>query len=181
VSGWRANLYGSAAVLAVIAAIWYGLPAVDATLPDNQVLPSGTRVTVGNSVSLVPPRGSLLDSAETSPSAGRLVVEVHGSRYRITASPYAGTLREATARLRERIAALPGYQITGQSYWVATDDGVVGMEGRFGSARRDGYFAVFVSDGLIAEVVAQGIGLTLNGTLDDVRRSVATIRFEGSG
>jgi hypothetical protein len=181
VSGWRANLYGSVAVLALIAAISYGLPAVDAALPDNRVIPAGSRITVGHGVSEVPPRGSLLDSAETSPNDGRLVLEVHGARYRITVSPYEGTLREATVRLRERIGALPGYQITGPSYWLATDDGVVGMEGRFGSARRDGYFAVFVSGGLVVEVVAQGVGFALSGTLADVQRSVATIHFGVAG
>lgn len=178
--GWWANLGGSLAVLAVVAGLSFGLPAVDRALPDDRAVPAGLRVTVGRGVSLVPPEGSVLDSAETSPNEGRMVLEVRGVRYAVGVSAYQGTLRQALARLRDRIDAQRGYQLAGPAYPEVTDDGVIGRAGRFTSPRRDGYFAVFVQSGRVVQVVAQGVGLGLGEELSTVRGSVATIRFGGA-
>ncbi|MGH3739460.1 MAG: hypothetical protein ACRDT6_28245 [Micromonosporaceae bacterium] len=179
--GWWANLRGSLVVFAVIAGISYGLPAIDHALPDHRAIPSGIRIAVGHGVTVLPPPRSVQDSVETSPRDGRLVLEVSGARYAVDVSPYLGTLREAATRLLTRIAELPGYQLSGTPYPVATLDGVPGLAGRFSSARRDGFYAVYVTGGRLVEVVAHGVGFALSGTLSRVRQSVATIRFEATG
>lgn len=177
---WWSNLRGTLAVLATVVAISYGLPAIDHALPDERAIPAGLRIQVGFHVSLLPPPNSVQDSVETRPAQGRLVLVVAGARYAVNASPYLGTLREAAGRLLSRIAELPGYQLSGSPYPVATLDGVEGLAGRFSSARRDGYYAVFVDSGRLVEVIANGVGLALSGTLSHVRNSVATVRFEAA-
>ncbi|MGH3716020.1 MAG: hypothetical protein ACRDT4_21540 [Micromonosporaceae bacterium] len=175
---WWGNLRGSVAVLATVCAISLGLPALEHALPDHRAIPTGIRVTVGHGVTLLPPPDAVLDSAETSPRDGRLVLQVSGSRYAVTVSPYLGTLPQAADRLLSRIRDLPGYQLSGAPTPVTTLDGLDGLAGRFSSARRDGYYTVFVSGGRVVEVVAHGVGFALSGTLQWVRESVATVRFE---
>ncbi|MGH3656004.1 MAG: hypothetical protein ACRDUA_05050 [Micromonosporaceae bacterium] len=178
--GRWANLGGSLAVLAVVLGLSVGLPAVERALPDDRAVPPKLRLTVGHDVSLVPPRGSVLDSAETFPNRGRMVLEVRGVRYALAVSTYQGTLRQALNRLRDRIDAQRGYQLSGPTYQERTSDGVTGWAGRFTTSRRDGYFAVFVNTGRVVEIVAQGAGLGLDEELSLVRGSVATVRFGGA-
>src|SRR5688500_6327041 len=105
--GWFANLLGSLAVLMAAGAIAVGLPALDRALPAARPVPADRPYLVGGGVSLVPPRGALIDVTKTRPGRdrGAVLFLVGAVRFVVVAAPFPASLDAAAARLRQKITA----------------------------------------------------------------------------
>ncbi len=173
------NLMGTLVVAAAIAIIGLGLPAVNREIPAVRAVISGQPYTVGAGVTVLPPPGASLDATQTRPGTvtGQVLFYVGTVRYALVATPYTGSLSEATAHLRSTLTASRGYQVTGPESPIRTDNGVTGMQGMYASAGRDGRYAVFVRHGLAVQVTFAGSDVDLRPLLPEIEASIASITF----
>src|SRR5438046_8240558 len=111
--GWRdlRNLGESAAVLTVLAALAFGLPAVNATIPAGHAVAAERPYPLGNGVTVRPPPRAQLDV--TRSGRGSTLFVFGGVRYLLVVAPFTGRLEEVAAQLRQKITANRGYQVTG--------------------------------------------------------------------
>src|SRR2546421_9680113 len=173
--GWHEirNLGWSAGILVLIGSLAVGLPAVNAALPAARPVPVDQPYPLGSGVTVVPPPGARLDVTTSVP--GRTLFVLGGVRYMLVVEPFGGTLDEAAAQVRQKIAANRGYQVTGPEAGTATRRGVVGRLGGYSSPGRDGRYAVFLARGLAGQGTIAGAGLELRPALSTVTTSVASI------
>jgi hypothetical protein len=177
------NLLGSAGVLAAVAAIAFGLPAVDRAVPAARPVPAGEPYEVGGDVTVVPPPGALVDVTKSRPGTdrGTALFLVGPVRYAVLATPFTGTLDEAAARLRRKITATRGYQVTGREAEVRTDSGLAGRQGGYTAPGRGGRYAVFLAGPLVIEVTVGGAEPELRHALWLIESSTATLAWRGGG
>lgn len=173
------NLLGSLAILAVVAGLGLGLPALNRSLPSARPVVADRPYPVDSHVSVVPPPGAALDVTRTMPAGerGTALFLLRGVRYALTAQPYGGNLEGATAALRRKITAKPGYQITGREAAVHTAGGVAGLRGGYSSPGRAGQYAVFLAVGTAVEVTIAGADPDLHAALPALQASIASIAF----
>jgi hypothetical protein len=172
------NLLSSVAVAGVVAAIGLGLPAINAVIPAARPVPPGP-YPVGAGVSVVPPSGAGLDTTRTRPGpiSGSALFTIGSVRYAVVVTPFSGTLEQAVQRLQTKIAANQGYQVVGGQKAIRTGDGVPGEQGMYASPGRDGWYAVFLHDGVDAEVTVAGNGVELHEVMPEVQVSIQTLTF----
>jgi hypothetical protein len=175
------NLWWSLAVLATVAAVGVGLPAVNAAVPAARAVPGDRPYLIGGRVSVRPPPNAAIDVTKTRPGSdrGTVLFVVGGIRYLIVVSPFGGTLPEAGAQLRRKIAANRGYQVTGAQAHTRTARGVAGVQGGYSSPGRIGRYAAFLSGGTDVEVTIAGADLALRTGLPALTESMASIEFQG--
>ncbi len=173
------NLLGTAVVAAIIAVIGLGLPAINREIPSVRSVVSGKPYLVGAGVTVLPPQGANLDAEQTRPgeTAGQVLFYIGAVRYTLVATPYTGTLGEASTHLRSTITARPGYQVTGPPSPIMTRTGVTGMQGMYSSSGRDGRYAVFVSGGISVQVTLAGNDVDLRPLLPEIESSIVSIMF----
>lgn len=173
------NGLGSLAVLALIAMISLGLPALDRVLPDSRPLRPGQPYEVGGGISVVPPPGSVVDLNHTRPrnTHGTALFRVGTIRYVIVVAPFTGRLAEAAERLRRKITSNRGYQVTHGEVGIITAGGLVGRQGVYAAAGRSGRYAVFIIDGLVIEVTVSGSDPQLRAALRDIQASTRSITY----
>jgi hypothetical protein len=171
------NALGSAALLGIVAAIAFGLPAIDRRLPAIRPVAGGTAYVVGGGVTVIPPRTATLDVSQTRPTRlrGTALFRLGLVRYAIVATPYRGSLVEAAARLRAKIMARTGYQVTGPDRIIRTEGGIDGVTGVYSSPGRLGRYSVFVAGGTAVEATASGPESDLLAALPALDASVRTI------
>jgi hypothetical protein len=176
------NLWGSTVVAGAVAVVGLGLPAINSEVPAVRPVSATRPYEVGAGVTVVPPPGTSLDATQTrpGPTTGAVLFEVGGVRYAVVVTPFTGTLVEATAKLRQKIMGIRGYQVTGPESPISTRDGVVGRQGMYASSGRDGRYAVFVTNGVDIEVTVAGNSLDLRPVLPAIERSVRTITVSAS-
>jgi hypothetical protein len=178
--GWRAlrNLAWSLGVLAVLAGLAFGLPAVNAAIPAAQAVSADRPYQLGYGVTVLPPPGAQLDVTKSGPGSALFVLaEV---RYLLVVTPFPGTLEQATDQLRHRITANRGYQVTGAETSTRTNQGVAGRQGGYTSPGRNGRYAVFLARGVSVQVSIAGADLDLRQALPALTGSVASIAFPGT-
>jgi hypothetical protein len=175
------NLLGALGVVATLAGLALGLPAVDRALPNDRAVSALDPYLVGAAVTVIPPPGATLDVSETRPGDGQGTVLFHlGSvRYAIAVRPFPGDLDTAANRLRQRITSTSGYQVTGGQLAVHTAAGLTGIQGGYTAPGRGGRYAVFVTGGLTIEVTISGGELDLGRALPLIERSTRTLRHDG--
>jgi hypothetical protein len=175
------NLVGSIGVLAAVGAIAIGLPAVDRALPAARPVAADRPYDVGGEVTVVPPRGALVDVTKTRPGAdrGTALFLVGPVRYAVVAAPFAGSLDDAAARLRRKITATRGYQVVGPEWSVSTSSGLAGRQGGYTAPGRGGRYAVYLAGPLAIEVTVSGTDLELRDVLREIETSAATLRWRG--
>jgi len=61
------NLLGAFGVVAILAGLAFGLPAIDRALPDERPVRSDVPYPIGAGVTVVPPAGATLDVTVTRP------------------------------------------------------------------------------------------------------------------
>jgi hypothetical protein len=173
------NLVGSLAVLGVAALISFGLPAVDRTLPAERRVAPGQPYEVGGGVRVFPPPGALLDVTKTrpGPDRGTALFLVGQVRYLIVVVPFPGSLRDAADRLRQKITATRGYQVTGRQGGVSAGDGLVGIGGGYAAPGRLGRYSVFVVDGVAIEITVSGADVDLRRTLPAIDASIRSLSY----
>jgi hypothetical protein len=176
------NLLGALGVVAILAGLAFGLPAVDRALPAERPVSADQPYPVGAGVTVVPPPGATVDVTGTRPGddAGTVLFRLGAVRYAIVVRPFRGDLQAAAARLRRRITGTNGYQVTGGQLAVATAGGIAGLQGGYTAPGRGGRYAVFVADGLAIEVTIGGGELDLGRTLPQIEASTRTLRHDGA-
>jgi hypothetical protein len=174
------NLAGSLVILAVLAGIYLGLPAADRAIPAAHAIPAG-RYQVAAGVSVVPPRGATIDVTRTEPGQreGSALFVLGTLQYAVVVTPFDGTLAQAAVRLREKITAVPGYQIADGESGIATDAGVRGRQGIYVTPGREGRYAVFLEGGLDVELTVAGGINDLRSRLRTVEASIRSLTFGG--
>ncbi|MFF5294922.1 hypothetical protein [Paractinoplanes globisporus] len=175
------NLLGAFGVVATLAGLALGLPAIDRALPGERPVSADEPYPIGAGVTVVPPLGATLDVTVTRPggTTGTALFRLGGVQYKIAVRPFDGDLRSAGSSLRQRITANPGYQVTGPQLEIATADGLAGLQGGYTAPGRSGRYAVFVADGLTIEVTISGVDLDLGRTLPQIEASTRTLRTDG--
>lgn len=176
------NLLGAFGVVATLAGLAFGLPAIDRALPAERPVRADEPYPVGAGVTVVPPAGSTLDVTGTRPgdSTGTALFRVGAVQYNIAVRPFEGDLATAAARLRKRITGTPGYQVTGTQLEVYTAGGLAGLQGGYTAPGRGGRYAVFVTAGRTIEVTISGVDLDLARSLPQIEASTRTLRYDGS-
>src|SRR5690349_2848817 len=88
------NLLGALGVVAILAGLALGLPAIDRTLPAERPVSANEPYPVGAGVTVVPPVGSTLDVTGTRPgdSTGTALFRLGAVQYKISVRPYTGNL-----------------------------------------------------------------------------------------
>ncbi len=176
-----ANLLGALGVVAILAGLAFGLPAIDRALPSERAIRSDEPYAVGAGVTVVPPPGSVLDVTGTRPGDldGTVLFRLGPVRYAIVVRPFRGDLTAAADGLRKRIVDTTGYQVTGAQLGVNTAAGLAGLQGGYTAPGRGGRYAVFVADGLTIEVTISGNDLDLGRSLPQIEASTRTLRQSG--
>src|SRR4051812_32524807 len=172
------NLLGAFGVVAALAVLAFGLPAVDRALPAERAVSADEPYPIGAGVTVVPPPGSTVDVTETRPGdeGGTVLFRLGPVRYAIAVRPFTGDLESAAAGLRQRITSTGGYQVTGGQLGVHTMAGLSGIQGGYTAPGRGGRYAVFVTAGLTIEITITGGDLDLGRTLPRIEDSTRTLR-----
>ena len=175
------NVLGSLAILGVVVAIGVGLPAVNNAIPAARAVPAGRAYLVGGGVTVLPPAGAQYDVTKsvTSPdgSQGAVLFVLGNVRFTVTVLKFTGSLSTASAALRTAITRGRGYQLLGREGPTRTVAGVAGVQGGYTTATGTGRYAVFVHDGLAAEVTFAGSDIDRPESLATLTASVASIVF----
>ena len=175
------NSLGALGVVATLAGLAFGLPAVDRSLPAERAVRADEPYPVGAGVTVLPPAGATVDVTGTRPGddEGTVLFRLGQVRYAIAVRPFRGDLAAAADRLRERITGTAGYQVTGTQFAVHTADGLSGLQGGYTAPGRGGRYVVFVANGHTIEVTISGNDLDLGRTLPQIERSTRTLRHDG--
>jgi hypothetical protein len=173
----RAALSGALGVVAVLAGLAYGLPAIDRALPAERPVAAGVPYQIGGDVTVIPPPGAVLDVTGTRPgdADGRVLFRIGPVRYSIVVRPFDGTLDAAATSLRRRITATSGYQVTGGQLGIMAGQNLAGLQGGYAGPGQGGRYAVFLADGRTIEVTVTGTELDLGRTLPAVDASTRTL------
>jgi hypothetical protein len=172
--GWR-HVVSCTAILAVLAGLAFGLPAVNAAIPAAQTVATDRPYPLGSGVTVRPPAGAQLDV--TRSGRGTTLFVEGGVRYLLVVAPFPGGLGDVAARIRQKITANRGYQVTGAETPTRTDQGITGRQGGYTSPGRVGRYAVFLARGVSVEVTIAGADIDLRAALPDLTASVASIEF----
>jgi hypothetical protein len=175
------DLLGALGVVALLASLAFGLPAVDRAVPAERAVRADRPYPVGAGVSVVPPTRASIDLTATRPGddQGTVLFRLGQVRYAIAVRPFGGDLASAAARLRKRITDTSGYQVTGAQLAVSTAGGLSGVQGGYTAPGRGGRYAVFVTAGLTIEVTITGNDLDLGRMLPAIEASARTLRLDG--
>jgi len=177
-----ANLFGALTLVAALAGLAVGLPAIDRALPSERPVSTDRPYPVGGGVTVLPPPGATVDLTGTRPGQdqGMVLFRLGPVKYAIMVQPYDGDLASAAERLRRRITGTPGYQVTGAQLAVASLGGLQGVQGGYTAPGRGGRYAVFVGHGRTIEVTVSGAELDLGRSLPSIEASTRTLRFTGA-
>jgi hypothetical protein len=172
-----ANPLGALLLVAILAGLAFGLPAIDRALPADRPVRTDRPYLIGAGVTVVPPPGAVLDVTGTRPGdeEASVLFRIGPVRYAIAVQPFEGTLEAAARRLRQQITDTSGYQVTGSQSAVATSAGVAGLQGGYTGPGRGGRYAVFVTNGRLIEVTISGADLDLGRSLPAIEASTRTL------
>lgn len=180
--GWVArhrltNLLGACGLVAVLAALAFGLPALDDSVSADRPVRSDEPYPVGAGVTVIPPPGAVLDVTGTRPgtTTATALFRVGPVQYAIAVRPFDGTLQSAAERLRSRITGTPGYQVTGAELAVSTGSGLTGLQGGYTAPGRGGRYAVFLAGDRTIEVTVGGSELDLGRRLPAIEASTSSL------
>jgi hypothetical protein len=179
VARWQlTNLAAALAMVGTLGTLAVGLPAIDRALPAERPVRSDRPYPVAAGVTVVPPSGATIDVTRTSPgdTAGSVLFVIGPVRYAIVVQPFDGDLPTAAERLRSKIMATAGYQVTGAQAGAVTEGGLAGVRGGYTASGRSGRYAVFLAAGLAIEVTVSGDDPGHGHTLEAVDASTRTIR-----
>jgi hypothetical protein len=173
------NLLGCAGVLVALAIVVFGLPALDRAVPAGRALAEGARYEVGANVTVVPPQLARVDASKTrpGPDRGTVLFTLGSVRYVIVVTPFEGPIEDAAAKLRAKIQATRGYQVTAGEGGVATESGIDGLAGGYTSPGKAGRYAVFLTNGVSIEVTVSGAEPELQRALTGIDDSIMSIAY----
>ena len=161
----------SVAVLGVILFVAFGLPAINRLVPTGNDKVGGRAYGVGGGVTVIPPHNASIDPASTRPGNDRgtaLFLFLGPVRYVIVVSPFTGSVEDAAAKLRTKITATRGYQVTNDEHPYATAGGLNGVQGCYSAPGRLGRYAVLLSRDRSIEVTVSGTEGELAGQMAQI-------------
>jgi hypothetical protein len=173
------DLVGALSLVAALAGLAFGLPALDHALPAERDVRTDRPYAIGGGVWVLPPPGATIDVTGTRTGAdeGSVLFRIGTVRYAIVVQPFDGNLVAAAGRLRQKITGTAGYQVTGAELSVATATGLAGVQGGYTAPGRGGRYAVFVAGGLTIEVTVSGADLDLGRTLPVIDASTRSLTY----
>lgn len=171
------NLMSSVAVLGVILFVAFGLPAINRLVPTGNDKVGGRAYGIGGGVTVIPPQNASIDPASTRPGndRGTVLFLLGPVRYVIVVSPFTGSVEDAAAKLRTKITATRGYQVTNDEHSYTTAGGLTGVQGCYSAPGRLGRYAVLLSQGRSIEVTVSGTEGELAGQMAQIEVSIASI------
>jgi hypothetical protein len=172
------NAAGCAAVLAAVAALSFGLPAVNSEIPPQRPVSAAEPYGIGLGAAITPPSHTVVDSRGTQPSTNLVLFVRDGVQYRLQAIPYAGSLGALAEDLRGDVAHARGAQAVGPAIPVSTRHGVEGMAARFEESNGAGFVAAFVDRGVGVDVLVSGTDQGIITNADEILASVGTLQFQ---
>jgi hypothetical protein len=146
--GWTLVIGAVALLLAV------GLPIADSAISTEDAALAGSVTDIGLGVRVTPAPGWRVVSQPSDQPHQAQFTRV-GALVTIRATPYSGSAQDAYVQLAATIDAQAGVQIASDPATVTTTSGLVGIVTAFAGSAEQGYFAVFVSRGVLAVVIAE--------------------------
>jgi hypothetical protein len=172
----RENLGWTLAVAAVILVFAVGLPIADSAISTPDAALAGSVTDVGLGVRITPAPGWRIVS-QPSDQPRQAQFTRAGALVTIRVAPYSGSAEDAYVRLAATINAQTGAQISSDPATVTTPSGLVGIVTAFADVAEQGYFAVFVSRGVLAVVVAESPPAAFPYVADDMLAMIGTVEI----
>lgn len=172
-----AKIAGCAGVIAGVALMAFGLPAIAGSISPQRLVPAGVRLDIGSGVSVVPGQRTSLDARGTSPSSNIVLLHVGGIDYQIEANAFSGTLGDLNDEARQALADKRGPQALGPEMRVRTTQGVPGLTAQVVAGDDSGWYEVYVADGVGVVVRVTGSDAALVSHGDEVDDALKTLEF----
>jgi hypothetical protein len=150
----RQGLGWTLVIAAVVLVFAVGLPIADSAISTDNAALAGSVADIGLGVRITPAPGWRVVS-QASDQAHQAQFTRAGALVTVRAEPFSGTAEDAYAQLAATINAQAGVQIASDPQTVTTPSGLVGIVAAFAGSTEQGYFAVFVSRGVVAVVIAE--------------------------
>ena len=131
-----------------------GLPIADSAISTQDAALAGSVTDIGLGVRVTPAPGWRVVS-QPSGQPRQAQFTRAGALVTIRATPYSGSAQDAYVRLAATIDAEAGVQMASDPATVTTTSGLVGIVTAFAGSAEQGYFAVFVSRGVLAVVIGE--------------------------
>jgi hypothetical protein len=165
-------------VLAVVAGIALGLPALDRMLPNQRAVAPGVAYPITDAITIVPPYGARLDVRQTRPGAdsGYAVFVMGRVRFAVLVSRGRLSLTQAASRLRTRLRDGLGARPTGEERPLVGVAVGASVAGQFRAGTDAGWYAVcLVGTGIVVDATANGPPDDVTERLPAIEASAASI------
>jgi hypothetical protein len=169
VSGLRPTLW----VLAYIALLGVGLPAVDAMV-GTTLQTDGTPLDVGQGVQITPADGWGVDEDATQLGETAVLVK-GGTSLTVEARQSAAPLPDLWQDVREQVSERVGANLVSNPGTTATQAGVHGLRAPLSTSRVSGLAAVYSDEKTAVLAIAEGN--RYRGQAGEVTAMLATLRF----
>ncbi|MFD7076755.1 hypothetical protein ACFV9G_21275 [Nocardioides sp. NPDC059952] len=183
----RLTLRPALIVVAFALVAHFGVPAIDAALPNDDETSAGDRMLLKKGVSFVAAPGWNIESGivegdePISGSLPRTTVLTSGEvSFTVTVGDFDGDLRGLMEQLEKTTDATngsDGFHITSDAYGIRSADGEDGLLARYSSIDADGALAVFLHDGTGAQVTSTGPAGTDEDVVEQVAAMILSVEF----
>jgi hypothetical protein len=163
-------------VAAITLLLAVGLPIADSAISTPDAALAGSVTDIGLGVRITPAPGWRVVS-QPSDQSHRAQFTRAGALETIRATPYSDSAEAAYAQLAAAIDAETGVQIASDPATVTTSSGLVGIVAAFGSSTEQGYFAVFVSNAVLAVVIAESPPAAFPFVADDMLAMISSVQI----
>jgi hypothetical protein len=176
----REGLGWTLAVAAITLIFAVGLPIADSAISTPDAALAGSVTDIGLGVRITPAPGWRIVS-QPSGQSHRAQFTRAGALVTIRAAAYSGSAEGAYAQLAATIDAQTGVQIASDPATVTTASGLVGIVTAFAGSAEQGYFAVFVSSGVLAVVIAESPPAAFPFVADDMLAMIGSVEIGAAG
>jgi hypothetical protein len=176
--------------VALLALVWAVLvPVIDRAVPEDRRVEAGQVYGAGNGVTVAPPTGWNVESGVPTsegspdrPAPDGVEVTSGGTTVRVLSVRWDGTLPELLDRVDEIHRDVDdGWQVTGGTGSLTTQDGVTGIGEDWRSGDRSGRVLAFLHDGVGVEVVVSSSFVERAAHREEIDDTVASITFTDGG
>lgn len=182
-TGWWRNAVAALGVLGGLAVLIAAPAVISSRLPDEQVVPAGRRLAVGDGVTVLPPPGARLGVGPSRPGSGDIELHVAAAVMTLHTAEVRGSRRGYTAHARHKLSRDDGL-LLGAAGAATTSDGVPGEQGalRGGGADGRGCYAIFSARTAGVVIVVTGVPTAGCEQLPEpIRRALVSVQFSAGG
>jgi hypothetical protein len=157
-----------------------GLPIADSAISTQDAALAGSVTDIGLGVRVTPAPGwRVVSQPSVHPHEAQFTRL--GALVTIRARPYSGSAQDAYVQLAATIDAKAGVQIASEPATVTTTSGLVGIVTAFAGSAEQGYFAVFVSRGVLTVGIAESPLATFPLVSDDMLSMIGSVEIGAAG